>query len=118
MDKKEKTLVVFMVILIFALLIKSILLDTYNPGNSEEQAFFDEVETILEMRETSWIYDYHIVSTRVVKLKVMTDKERTVKGPDGETYVATGIYKAKVRKYVFGIIPFSDKYILDINQNE
>lgn len=115
MDIREKRLMIIMVILIGLLIIKSFFMDPYEPSNSKEKDFFDEVEQLLVLSEDSWLYNYKIVTTRIVHMKPMTEKEKTVKGQDGEVYQATGIYKAKVRKYVFGLIPFSDKYILDVD---
>lgn len=115
MDSKEKKLLIAMVVLLAMLMVKSVFIDPYTPENQAQVKFYDEVEAILDISEDSWLYDSKLVTTRVVKMKKMTDKERTVKVEGGDAYVATGIYKAKVRKYVLGIIPFSDKYILDID---
>jgi hypothetical protein len=115
MNRKERIGVSALVILILLLFVKSLFLDTYEPKNSEESIFYEEVSNILNEKESSWLYTYNIVKTRIVNIKPMSERERTVKDDDGNTYEVSGIYKAKVRKYIFGILPFSENTVLDVD---
>jgi len=118
MNFREKRLLIAMVILLLVITAKSFLLDPYKPANSEEEAFYDKVEMIQEVSESSWIYKSHLVTTRIVEIEEMTEKEKETKDLDGNVVENKGVYKAKIRKYVLGIIPFSDQTILDVVREE
>lgn len=113
MNRKEKIGVSALIILMILLFVKSLFLDAYEPKNTEESIFYEKVVGILEEKESSWLYDYNILKTRIVNIKPMSERERTVKDDEGNTYEVSGIYKAKVRKYLFGILPFSENTVLD-----
>jgi hypothetical protein len=114
MQNREKILLVVTIILALVLIFKSIVLDTYRPENEAESQFYEKISTIIEERYSGWVFDYKIVTTKIIDISEMTEKEKTVKKGD-ETITVNGVYKAKVRKYVFYIIPFADDKILDIN---
>jgi hypothetical protein len=113
MIKREKVFFVGMVILIVLLLIKSLLIDNYTPKNTSEEVFYDKVETIIDEKYNGWLFDYNIVTTKITKISEMTEGDKTYKDFDGKIQETEGVYKAKVRKYIFWILPFSDERILE-----
>lgn len=114
MVKREKIIFYAMIVLLVLLLIKSFALDPYNPKNDAEEVFYEKAEGIMTDRFTNFLYEYKIIYPRIVKISKMSEREKTVKDDEGNEYVATGVYKAKVRKYVFGFLPFADEKILDL----
>lgn len=111
MNKREKYLIIATVALLLLLAIKSFVLDPYNPTEAETP-FYERVQGIIESEYDGALYDYNIVNVKIIKISEMSEKEKTVE-KDGETIVAQGIYKAKIRKYFLGILPFSQETILD-----
>lgn len=114
MTKENKIYFIILGVLVLALLVKSFVLDQYKP-QGDEQSFFDEATQIMEQRYDSGIYTW-LVKTRLVKMKVMSESEKTLTDDQGNEYVATGKYKARIRKYVFGVLPFAEEWILDIKE--
>lgn len=115
MKSKDKQLLVIMVILLFLLLIKSFLLDDYKSKSDDEIIFKEKVEKIVEDKYDSSIYENNIIVIRIIKISEMSEKERTIIDSEGNKFIATGVYKAKIRKYILGILPFSEETILDID---
>lgn len=115
MNKREKYLMYFMVAIFLVLIVKSFVLDPYAPKNSNEEAFYEQVEGIMEDKYTGFLYENKIVYPRIVSISEMSEKERTVKDKEGNTYIADGIYKAKIRKYILGFLPFAEERLLDID---
>lgn len=118
MNKREKTIMIVLLVLLVLLIFKSFALDPYKPKNDGEEAFYNKVEGIMVEEYTGFLYDYKLVYPRIVKISEMTERERTVKDEDGNEYVADGLYKAKIRKYILGFLPFSEERILDLNEGE
>ncbi|MBN2795003.1 MAG: hypothetical protein JXR88_06330 [Clostridia bacterium] len=115
MDKREKTLLLILGLVLVLLIVKSFFIDPYTPKNEAEDEFYQEVKDIIETNYTGFLYDSGLVYPRIVKISEMSERERTVKDKDGNTYVADGIYKAKIRKYILGFLPYSEERILDID---
>lgn len=115
MHKREKVLLSVAIVLLLLLVSKSMIIDTYHPKNETETSFYNKVEDIMVDEYSSWLYDYNLVTTKIVKISKMSERERTVKDSDGNEFIATGVYKAKIRKYIFGFLPFSEERILDID---
>ena len=113
MKPKDKMLFVIMIVLIILLFIKSFALDNYKPKNDLEADFKIKIEEVVKERYSGNLYK--IVKIRIVKISEMSEKERTSKDKDGNVYFATGTYKAKIRKYILGVLPFSEETILDVN---
>lgn len=115
MIKREKILLIALIVMIVLLGIKSYVLDPYSPSEVEE-TFYNKVEGIIADQYEGFLYDTKLVTFRIVKISEMSERERTVKDKDGNAYIADGIYKAKIRKYILGILPFSEERILDLKE--
>lgn len=115
MSKKDKVLIGALILLVVLLCFKSLVLDTYHAKNDGEADFLSKIEKIVDERYSGGLYDYKIISAKVIKVSEMSERERTVIGEDGEEIIATGVYKAKIRKYILGILPFSEESILDVD---
>lgn len=106
-----------MIVLIMALFFKSFILDNYEAKNDSEEQFKIKIEQIISERYDSQLYKNKILVVRIVKISEMNDREKISKDKDGNKYIAKGIYKAKIRKYILGFLPYSEERILDINLN-
>lgn len=115
MSKKDKVLLISMIGLIILLFIKSFALDDYKPKNNSEEEFKAKVEQILDDKYNTGLYKNNLIVVRVVKISEMSEKERTLKDKEDNEYYASGVYKAKIRKYILGVLPFAEERILDID---
>lgn len=115
MSKKDKVLLISMIGLIILLFIKSFVLDDYKPKNNLEEEFKAKVEQIVDEKYNTGLYEKNVISVRIVKISEMSEKERTRKDKDDNEYYASGVYKAKIRKYILGVLPFAEERILDID---
>lgn len=112
MTKRDKILILGMVILLLALFVKSFILDPYQPKNDAEEAFMTYVEDVMVDKYSSGLYDWFI-HVKVVKISEMSLNEKTYKDLEGNPQIADGVYKAKVRKYILGVLPYSEESILE-----
>ncbi len=113
MSKKDKLLIILLIVSLCALVMKSFVFDEYKPDIEAEIEFKEKIENILDNKEKFFVDT--ISSRRIVSIKVMSEDDKKVETEEGEEYIATGTYKAKVRRYLFGVLPFSEETILDIN---
>lgn len=113
MAKRDKFIVIAMVVLLLILCVKSLWIDNYTPKNDSEEAFYMKVENIIEEQYTGWLYDYHLVTPKIVKISEMSEGDKKYKDLEGEIKTTEGVYKAKVRKYILWILPFSEERILE-----
>lgn len=113
MTKREKVVTIAMLILLLILCVKSLWIDNYTPKNEMEEAFYNKVENILDAKYSSWLFDYNLVTTKITKISEMTEADKTYKDFDGKIKETQGVYKAKVRKYIFWILPFAEERILE-----
>jgi len=111
--KRDKFFVVGMLVLLLILCVKSLWIDNYTPKNDSEEAFYNKVENIIDERYTGWLYDYHLVTPKIVKVSEMSDTEKKYKDLEGNIQTTEGVYKAKIRKYILWILPFSEERILE-----
>lgn len=112
MTKRDKLMLVVLAVLVLILGIKSFVLDPYQPKNSSEEAFMKTVSEIMEEKYTGGLYN-KLIFVRVVNIKEMTEKEKTYKDLEGNVQQTSGIYKAKIRKYVLGLLPYAEESILE-----
>lgn len=90
MNKREKVLFIAIVVLFIGLFLKSTILDEIGEVTGGEKVFKNDIYKLIDQTYTNTIIKY-----RLVKIEV----EESDKGL---------IYTGKIRKYLFGIIPFSD----------
>lgn len=114
MKNHNKIYIIILCVLVAILLVKSLILDPYKPVGDEVE-FFNEATQIIEGKYDGGIYDW-LVGVRIVKMKVMTEEEKTFTDDEGNEYFATGKYKARVRKYIVGLLPYAEEWILDIEE--
>lgn len=118
MNKREKTLIIIAIVIGIALGIKSFVTDDYKPKNESEELFKVKIENIVKEKYNSTIFQKNIVVIRIVKISEMSEKEKTVSLKKDEVIIASGKYKAKIRKYIFGYLPFAEERIRDIESEE
>lgn len=114
MNNQSKIMLAILIVLALILSIKSLVIDPYKPIGDEKE-FYEEVEKIIEEKYSSWVYKY-VVDVKIVNMKEMTEAEKTLKDDDGNEYIAKGKYKAKVRKYIVSLLPFSEEWIVDVKE--
>lgn len=112
MIKRDRIMIVIMVILVLALGVKSFVLDPYQPANDSEEAFMSYVQSIIDETYSGGLYGT-LVHIRIVKVSEMSENEKKYKDLDGNVQTATGTYKAKIRKYILGVLPYSEESILE-----
>lgn len=88
---KDWILIAVTLILFTVLCVKSIVLDPYKPTEGKSLSAMEEtIDTFYD----GFLYDKNIVVIRIVDIKEEQDVEI-----------------AKVRKYLFGVLPFGDGYV-------
>lgn len=112
MNRREKILALVTVILLVLLIVKSFVIDPYHPKNEGEENFQSYVNELIEEKYSGGIYDI-LVKIRIVDIDVMSETEKEYRDENDEIQKADGTYKAKVRKYILGILPYSDERILE-----
>ncbi len=118
MSKKEKMYIYGVIILLIALIIKSVYLDEVKNLTIEEAMFKEHVSKIIEEEYKSFFTENNIIGFRIVKVKKIEDEGVSiieVKDENTNTYKQTeisGVYKGKVRKYLFYLIPYGEFSVL------
>ncbi len=98
MNRREKMYIFGIAVLFALLVVKSFILDPAKVTDPNELEFANWVEQRIEEDYDGFLYDNHIVVTRLVSVKTKTE--------DGEE-----LYVGKVRRYFLGVVPMSDRYI-------
>ena len=112
MPKLDKIYIVALVVLVVLLVLKSFVFDPYSPKNEAEEKFMLHVESVVEEKYSGGIYN-GLVIIKITKITEMSLNEKTYKDLEGNPQIADGVYKAKIRKYILGILPFSEESILE-----
>lgn len=112
MANRDRIMIVVMIVLVLILGVKSFVLDPYQPENESEKAFMDYVESIVDAKYSGGLYGT-LVHIKIVKVTEMSETEKTYKDLDGNVQTTTGTYKAKIRKYILGVLPYSEESILE-----
>ncbi len=122
LSKREKTYIGLVIILLGVLCVKSFWLDTYKAQNESEALFISRVTETLDQRFDSVLYKRGVLMYRVISVKEVTEEENqlvkkldTLKGSTVDIELQ-GKYKARIRKYVFGLLPFGQETIHLVNQ--
>lgn len=115
MKQRDKKLLLILVILLVGLIFKSTMLDEYIPINDMESNFKENVEKEIGKKYNNILYSNKILFIRIIDISEMSENDKTVKDSDGNSIILDGIYKAKIRKYILGFLPFSDEKVLDFN---
>ncbi|BEP30148.1 hypothetical protein [Helicovermis profundi] len=97
--KREKLYLIVIPILFVVLVMKSYLFDEYKATNFEEANVIKGIYQTVDEKYDGFVYDNNILSFRVVAIKI-------IKEEDG-----VKLYKSKVRKYLFTVIPYRDLII-------
>jgi len=98
MSRRERVYVIAVIVLLVVLVVKSLVFDPVNLEEPQKIEFAMWVETKLDEKYDHFIFDYNIVVHRLVSVK---QKEE-----EGEM-----LYVGKVRRYLLGVVPFSEQYI-------
>lgn len=100
LGRREKLLLILLVVFGTLLVIKSTVegLEVTDDMSAGETAFYEWVQD-----KQSESYDGKLYQSGVCSIKVISITERT---QEGQVY-----YVAKLRKYIFKVVPFSDVFI-------
>lgn len=120
-------MLIAIVVLFIVLIIKSVFFDEVKNLDEEPQHFKNYVDYILDEKHNSVLNDYYIITYRVYKIIKQEDNTLTeIKYLDpitNQTVEKTlkAKYIAKVRTYLFGIMPFNqfsvpEKTVTDRNK--
>lgn len=117
MKKKERLYVLAAIFLLILLIIKSIYFDNYIPKNKEEELFKEYAEIIAWEQNEKSLDKGRFTTYKVVKItRVEDDGESIIQIYDDnkelEEVKLQGKYKAKIRKYIFGVFPYGEATIL------
>lgn len=116
MNGREKTYTIVIVVLLVILAAKSLVLDNYKPGTEDEKLFYNYASEIAQEEYTNFLYKNHIATYKIVGIKKLEDEgvsvlESVVNGKK-ELVEIQGKYKAKIRKYILWVLPFSEDKIM------
>lgn len=98
MNRRERGYIIAGVVLLIVLVIKSLVFDPVSLSDPSEVKFAEWVETRLDEEYSGVLFDSRIVVHRLVSVKTREEA--------GET-----LYVGKVRRYLLGVVPISEKYI-------
>jgi len=122
LSKREKTYLWMVIILLGVLCVKSFWLDAYKAQNESEALFISRVTETLDQRFDNVLYQRGILMYRIISVKEVTEEENqlvkkldTIKG-NAVDIELQGKYKARIRKYVLGLLPFGQETIHLVNQ--
>ncbi len=125
MNRREKAYIWIIILLILILVTKSVYLDDYKPQNREEE-LFKEYSYGLAVEETPSLFKSNKFRTfRVVDIKKIENGDASTMDEDvsmikiydektgkQENIEIEGMYKAKIRKYILGVMPYGEFSIL------
>lgn len=118
MNKREKSYVVIIVILFITLIVKSIFLDGVKTKTKEEEMVKEYVERLIDEKYDNFFTRNGLINFKVVDIKKIDDEGISiieVKDGNNNGYrqvEISGKYKAKVRKYLFYILPYGEDRVL------
>ena len=110
MGKRERGYVLAIIAMLMLLALKSLFIDGLSDLNAEEKAFSSYVEQTIESREKWALNKSDVLSYKIVKIKKTDDEATTitVDGNEKRLVELSGNYTARVRKYIFWILPYGD----------
>ncbi|SKC87608.1 hypothetical protein [Maledivibacter halophilus] len=114
MNKREKSYLVVILLLIGALTFKSFYLDEYNPVTKDEKLFKEYAENLADEKYKGFLMDKKLASFRIVSIKKLDDEGISIieiKNGNNSNYKEIqikGKYRAKIRKYLFHFLPYRE----------
>ncbi|MDN5299255.1 MAG: hypothetical protein PWP51_1808 [Clostridiales bacterium] len=93
MNRRERVLVVAVILLLGVMGIKSIAFDGMKPANAAEAQMVAEMQAVIEAKHDGFLYDSGLMKTRILAVKQ-----------------EDGVLKGHYRKYVLWIFPMGDEY--------
>lgn len=118
MNKREKTYVIIIIFLLLALTVKTLFLDEVKNLTKEEEMFKEYVYKLIDEKYDNFFKRNNLITFRVVSIKKLAEEGTSiieVKDGDNNIYKQVeipGKYKARVRKYLFYIIPYGEDRVL------
>ncbi len=118
MSKREKIYLIAIIVLVGALVVKSFYLDVYKPVEEDEILFKEYVEKIIDEKfhgffSRSKLIGYNIVSIKKLEDEgVSTIQVKSTKEGEYKNVEIEGKYVAKIRKYLFHVLPYGEDKIL------
>lgn len=118
MNRREKAYISISILLLIILIFKSVYLDDYNPQNKEEE-LYKEFAYRMAVEQAPGIFEKNKLRTfRVVNIKKIEEESISVistynkEKDEFENIEIEGVYKAKVRKYILGVMPYGEFSVL------
>ncbi|HKL10229.1 MAG TPA: hypothetical protein VJ990_02230 [Clostridia bacterium] len=120
MGNRERIYLLAIMAMLLLLTMKSLFLDGVNDLNEEEKEFSQYVEQTIESREKWALNKTDVLSYKIVKIKKTDEEAATIIVEDNEKRPMefSGHYTARVRKYIFWILPYGDFSISMENAQE
>lgn len=118
MNKREKIYLIAIIVLLGLLLAKSFYLDEYKPVTEDEILFREYVEKVIDDKFHGFFSRSKLIGYRIVSIKKVEDEGVSVievkSENEGEYKNAEidGKYVAKIRKYLFHVLPYGEDKIL------
>ncbi len=118
MNKKEKAYLAIVILLLGLLLVKTFYLDDYKPVTKDEELFKEYAERLINEKTNSFFKNNILIGRKIVNIKKLEDEGVSIievqSGNDNEyeRVEIEGKYEAKVRKYLFHILPYGHDKIL------
>ncbi|WP_432667334.1 hypothetical protein R9X47_13205 [Wukongibacter baidiensis] len=118
MNKKEKIYLIAIIVLLGILVVKSLYLDEYKPVTEEEVMFKEYAEKIIDEKFNGFFSRNKLIRYKIVSIKKVDNTGVSiiqVKNQDEDEYKNVeikGKYVARIRKYLFNILPFSQDKVL------
>jgi len=115
LNRREKAYIIAVVFLAILLIIKSLYIDGYVPKNDEEKIFYDYVNMLIDENKKGDFLKHKIV--KIIKDEGQSTIEVYDEGSKQLKEISLeGKYKARVRKYILGIIPYGEYTIIIENK--
>ncbi|GEM_PF-1819113 len=120
MGKRERSYAVAIVAMFLLLTVKSLFIDGVDDLNLEENEFSQYVEQTIESREKWALNKTDVLSYKIVRIKKTNEEASTIIVDRDEKRLVEfgGNYTARVRKYIFWILPYGDFSITMENGQE
>lgn len=110
---RERTYLLVIGLLLAALSVKSLFIDGVGPLEGEAEQFSDYVEQTISERQAWVLNKTEVLSYKIVGIAKTEGPpaEIILRDPETESETAvvlSGPYRARVRKYIFRVLPYGD----------
>lgn len=118
MNKREKIYLAIVILLLGVLVVKSFYLDDYKPVTKDEELFKEYAERLIDEKYHGFFNENKLIGIKIVNIKklenegVSTIEVQSENDNEYKSVEIEGKYEAKIRKYLFHILPYGQDKIL------